>query len=147
MRLDEILSTAGKYKRRKRIGRGDGSGQGQTSGRGHKGYGSRAGAKSKFGYEGGQNPALARIPKKGFSNADFRKEYQIINVASLEGFEDGAKVDGQALADARLISDAAKPVKVLGNGQLTRKLTVVASKFSKTATEKITQAGGTVEQC
>ena len=146
MKLDEILSKAGKYKARKRIGRGTGSGHGKTSGRGHKGYGSRAGAKKRVGFEGGQNPALARIPKRGFSNAEFRKEFHIVNVESLDKFDDGARVDAEALVGVKLISDVNKPVKVLGRGELTKKLTVVAAKFSATAAEKISQAGGTVEQ-
>lgn len=146
MKLDEVLSTAGKNKRRKRVGRGVGSGRGKTSGRGHKGYGARSGSGSLLGFEGGQNPMLARIPKRGFSNARFRKDYQTVNVALLEGFENGARVDGRALEAARLIQDAAKPVKILGNGELKKKLTVVASKFSASAAEKITKAGGSVEQ-
>ena len=146
MNLDEILSSAGKYKRRKRLGRGIGSGLGKTSGRGHKGYGSRAGAKSRQGYEGGQNPVIARLPKRGFSNVNFRTVYQVVNVASLDRFEDGARVDGAALAGAGLIADAGKPVKVLGNGELGKKLTVVASKFSASAAEKIAKAGGTTEK-
>ncbi|MBL7133345.1 MAG: 50S ribosomal protein L15 [Phycisphaerae bacterium] len=146
MKLDEVLSTAGKYKRRKRVGRGVGSGRGKTSGRGHKGYGARSGSRSLLGFEGGQNPMLSRIPKRGFSNVRFRKDYQTVNVALLERFEDGARVDGRALEAARLIQDAAKPVKILGNGELKKKLTVVASKFSASAAEKITKAGGSVEQ-
>ncbi len=146
MRLQEILSTAGKSKARRRLGHGTGSGHGKTSGRGHKGYGSRSGAKKRAGFEGGQNPILARIPKRGFSNAMFRKDYQIVNVAALERFDDGAKVDPAALAGARLIEDPAKPVKILGNGELKKKLTVVASQFSASAAEKIAQAGGTAEQ-
>ena len=146
MRLDEIMSSAGRGRPRKRIGRGIGSGHGKTSGRGHKGMGSRSGSRRRLGYEGGQNPVLARIPKRGFNNANFRKEFQIVNVANLERFEDGAKVDAKALAEARLIGDRSKPVKVLGNGELTKKLTVVASRFSASAAEKISQAGGTAEQ-
>ena len=146
MRLDDILSSQGKHKARKRIGRGIGSGHGKTCGRGHKGYGARAGSKRRLGYEGGQNPVLARIPKRGFSNVVFRKEFQVINVAALEGFDNGARVDAAALAEVRLISDADKPVKILGNGELTKKLAVVASKFSATAAEKITKAGGTAEE-
>ena len=146
MKLDEILRAAGKSKSRKRIGRGIGSGTGKTSGRGHKGYGTRSGAKKRAGFEGGQNPIFARIPKRGFSNARFRKEYQLINVAALERFEDGQRVDGAALAEARLIDDASKPVKVLGNGDLSKKLTVVAATFSSSASEKIAKAGGAVEQ-
>jgi len=147
MRLDEILQTAGRHKARKRVGRGKGSGQGKTSGRGHRGFGQRSGSKMMFGFEGGQNPMLARIPKRGFSNADFRKEYQIVNVASLqERFEAGTRVDAQALEVARLIEDPAKPVKVLGRGDLSKKLTVVAQRFSASAAEKIAAAGGSIEQ-
>jgi|GEM_PF-17807 len=147
MKLDEVLKAAGKNKRKRRIGRGTGSGRGKTSGRGHKGYGSRAGAKRRLGYEGGQNPQVARLPKRGFSNVMFAKEFQVVNLATLqERFEDGARVDAEALHRARLIEDAAKPVKILGNGEIGKKLTVVASRFSKTAAEKIAAAGGTVEQ-
>lgn len=145
MRLDEILKKAGKYKSRKRIGRGTGSGMGKTSGRGHKGAGARSGAGKRFGYEGGQNPAIARLPKRGFSNAPFRNDYQIVNVASLERFEDGSRVDKAALVAARLVDDGRTPLKILGNGELGRKLTVVADKFSASAAEKIEKAGGTVE--
>ena len=146
MRLDEILSQAGRHKGRKRIGRGTGSGKGKTSGRGHKGYNSRAGARQRLGYEGGAVSTLARIPQRGFNNANFRKEYQIVNVASLAVFDDDARVDPEALEQARLIDDATKPVKVLGNGEITKKLTVVAAKFSASAAKKIADAGGTVEQ-
>ena len=145
MKLDEILSKAGRHKARKRIGRGTGSGMGKTSGRGHKGYSSRAGARQRLGYEGGAIGTLARIPQRGFNNANFRKEYQIVNVASLAIFDDGARVDGQALEEARLIDDAAKPIKVLGNGEITKRLTVVATKFSAVAAKKIADAGGTAE--
>ena len=146
MRLDEILSSATKSKSRRRIGRGTGSGHGKTSGRGHKGFGSRSGSSLNLGMEGGQNPMLARIPKRGFSNADFRKQYQVVNVATLQDrFDEGSRVDGAAMAAARVIQDAAKPVKVLGQGDLSKKLTVVANKFSASAREKISQAGGTVE--
>lgn len=147
MKLDEILSAAGKHKRRKRIGRGIGSGNGKTAGRGHKGYGSRAGAKKRLGYEGGQTPMISRIPKRGFNNANFRKEFQIVNLSALEeNFEDGARVDGEALKAVKLIDDPKKLIKILGNGELKKKLTVVASKFSASAREKIDQAGGNVEE-
>ena len=146
MRLGDILSSAGKSKRRKRIGRGTGSGRGKTSGRGHKGMGARSGGARRLGFEGGQTPALARIPKRGFNNFLFRKEYQIVNLTGLERFDDGATVDGTALKAARLIEDAAKPVKILAGGDLTKKLTVVATKFSAKAAEKIAQVGGSVQQ-
>ena len=146
MNLDDILKAAPTNKRRKRKGRGTGSGRGKTCGRGHKGWGSRSGNKSLLGYEGGTNPLLARIPKRGFSNAAFRKTTQIVNVSDLERFEDGKTVDAAALAEAGLIQDAAKPVKILGNGNLTKKLSVVASTFSTAAQEKISAAGGSAER-
>jgi large subunit ribosomal protein L15 len=146
MKLDEVLQQAGAHRRRKRVGHGDGSGHGKTCGRGHKGYGARAGAKRRFGYEGGQNPLVSRIPKRGFSNAPFRREVQVVNLASLEAFEDGARVDVAALAAARLIADAAKPVKILGRGDVHKKLTVVADGFSAAAADKIARAGGTVQR-
>lgn len=147
MNLNEILSAAGKNKRSKRVGRGTGSGHGKTSCRGHKGYGARSGAKKRLGYEGGQTPMLSRIPKRGFNNANFRKEYQVVNVATLEEkFEDGERVDAESLAAAKLINDLDMPIKVLGDGKIDKKLTVAASKFSATAKEKITKAGGTVEE-
>lgn len=145
MKLDEILSKAGRYKARKRIGRGEGSGQGKTSGRGHKGAGARTGTRRMYGREGGQNPLLSRIPKRGFSNVNFRTEYQVVNVSALEGFEEGSRVDPALLAAAKLIPDAAKPVKILGGGELKKKLTVAAHKFSASAAEKIAAAGGSTE--
>jgi len=146
MKLDEILQLAGKHKRRKRVGRGTGSGHGKTSGRGTKGMGARTGAGIRFGYEGGSNPIIARTPKRGFSNAAFRKDYQIVNVADLQAFEDGARVDARALKQAGLIESPAALVKVLGNGELSRKLAVVAHKFSASARQKITACGGSVEE-
>ena len=146
MNLNEILSAAGKSKSRKRVGRGTGSGHGKTSGRGHKGLGSRSGSGKRLGYEGGQNPVIARMPKSGFNNANFRKDYQIVNLSQLETcFEAGSKVDAESLVEARLIDDSAKPVKVLGNGAVTKKLTVMATKFSVSAAEKIAAAGGSAE--
>jgi len=145
MKLDDILSKAGRKKGRKRIGRGTGAGTGKTSGRGHKGANSRAGGTQRLGYEGGAIGTLQRIPKRGFNNANFRKEYQVVNVASLDAFDDGAIVDGQALEGARLIDDATKPIKVLGNGELAKKLTVKATKFSASAAKKIIEAGGIAE--
>jgi len=146
MKLDQVMAAAGRYKRAKRVGRGTGSGRGKTCGRGHKGYHSRAGSGKLLGFEGGQNPMLARIPKKGFSNFQFRRDYQVVNVGSLDKFEDGARVDAQALLAARLIRSADKPVKLLGNGDVKKKLTVVVAKCSAAAAKKIAQAGGTVEQ-
>lgn len=146
MNLDDILSQAGRNKPRRRIGRGDGSGHGKTSGRGHKGYHSRSGSKRRLGYEGGQTPVLARLPKRGFNNANFRTEYQVVNVADLEEvFDANARVDAEALHQASLINETDRPVKILGTGEISKSLTVVAQKFSATAREKITQAGGTAE--
>jgi large subunit ribosomal protein L15 len=147
MKLDEIMSASGRKRRRKRVGRGDGSGKGKTSGRGHKGYGSRSGARQRMGYEGGQTPALARLPKIGFNNVRFRKEYQCVNVDILEkAFDDGAGVDAAALKKARLIRHEDRPVRILGRGELKKKLTVSANSFSATAREKITQAGGEAKE-
>ncbi len=130
MRLDEILQSGGKHKTGIRKGRGIGSNWGKTSGRGHKGRGARSGVGKRLGYEGGQNPTLARIPQRGFNNANFRKVYQVVNVASLERFDDGARVDPAAMEEANLIEDAAKLVKIRGKGEISRKVTVVANKFS-----------------
>ncbi|MCJ7544457.1 MAG: 50S ribosomal protein L15 [Phycisphaerae bacterium] len=146
MRLDEILHKAGRHRTSRRRGRGPGSGRGKTCGRGTKGMGARAGSGKRLGYEGGQNPVLARIPKRGFTNAPFRKEYQIVNVADLGSFKAHSEVDAAAMAQAGLVSDADKPVKVLGGGELTKPLTVTADRFSESARQKITQAGGTAKQ-
>jgi large subunit ribosomal protein L15 len=149
MKLDEILSLAGKYKTKKRLGRGTGSGQGKTAGRGTKGAGARAGWGKRLGSEGGQNAVYARLPKRGFSNAIFRVDYQVVNVGTLQENDkivDGATLDAAALAAVGLIEDIRQPIKILGNGELKKKLTVKADKFSASATAKITQAGGTVEQ-
>jgi large subunit ribosomal protein L15 len=146
MKLNEILSAAGRYKKRLRVGRGTGSGQGKTAGRGTKGMGARAGARLRFNYEGGQNPLLARIPKRGFNNFNFRVEYQVVNVGDLERFEAGATIDPGMLAKARLIGDSGKPVKILADGDVTKKFTVVASKFSAGAIEKINKAGGQAQE-
>ncbi len=145
MKLGEILKDAGRNKRRKRVGRGNGSGHGKTSCRGHKGRGQRSGVGKRMGYEGGQNPAVARLPKRGFTNFHFRKDYQIVNVGDLDFLDDDTRVDGELLKAAGLIDDPTKLIKILGNGDLKTKLTVAASKFSASASEKIAQAGGTTE--
>ncbi len=147
MKLDQILSAAGRRKARKRVGRGQGSGKGKTCGRGHKGAGQRAGRTGRLGYEGGQNPALMRIPQRGFNNANFRRAYQVVNVADLEQlFEPGSRVDVDALAAKGLVRPGGLPVKILGGGSLTKKLTVAANAFSSSAEEKIVKAGGSVER-
>ena len=146
MRLQEILTAAGRHKRSKRDGRGRGSGRGKTSGRGHKGYGQRSGSKARAGFEGGQNPMVRRIPKRGFNNSDFAETVQIVNVGDLDRiFADGAEVTVEALAEAGLVDRLDLAVKLLGKGELGRKLTVRATRASKKAAEKVAAAGGAVE--
>ena len=141
----EITSVAGKHKARKRMGRGTGSGHGKTCGRGHKGSGSRAGSTSVSLYEGGQMPLFRRLPKRGFSNYKFVIRYQIVNISQLERFEEGTTVGVEQLSDAGLIDSRKSKVKILGDGQLTKKLDVTAHKFSKSAKQKIVGCGGTAE--
>ena len=141
----EITSVAGKHKARRRVGRGTGSGLGKTCGRGHKGSGSRAGSTSMSLYEGGQMPLFRRLPKRGFSNYKFATRCEIVNVSQLERFDDGATVGAEQLSNAGLIDSLKNKVKVLGNGELTKKLQVTAHKFSKTAEQKIVASGGTAK--
>ena len=141
----EITSVAGKNKARKRIGRGTGSGRGKTCGRGHKGAGSRAGYSAQTLHEGGQMPLFRRLPKRGFSNFQFARRCQIVNVAQLEKFDDGADVGVEQLNNAGLIDSLKSKVKILGNGDLTKRLQVTAHKFSKSAQEKIVASGGTAK--
>lgn len=138
----EITSIAGKHTRRRRVGRGSGSGHGKTCGRGHKGAGSRAGSTSVTLYEGGQMPLFRRLPKRGFSNYNFATRCEIVNVCQLERFEDGATVGVEQLSGAGLIDSIKSKVKILGKGDLTKKLQVTAHKFSKNAEQKITASGG-----
>ena len=143
MMIHEITSKVGRHKKRKRLGRGVGSGHGKTCGRGHKGAGSRSGHSTRASYEGGQMPLFRRIPKRGFSNARWRKDFHVINIRTLEArFNDGDQVTAQRLKELGLLSDTRVPVKVLGEGELTKKLTVVAAAFSASAMDKITKAGG-----
>lgn len=143
MNIADITKQAGADKRRSRVGRGRGSGHGKTCGRGHKGCGQRSGWRQRGMQEGGQMPTFRRMPKRGFSNAQFKTRYNIVNVSSLErAFDSGAHVTSQALCEAGLIPNLKLAVKVLGNGELTKKLKVDAAKFSKSAMEKITAAGG-----
>jgi len=141
----EITSLVGRHKTRRRLGRGPGSGVGKTSGRGHKGQRSTAGSNQSILNEGGQMPLFRRLPKRGFNNANFTKRFAIVNISQLERFEEGARVDAELLTKAGIIRNASLPVKVLGNGDLTRKLTVVADKFSRSAEQKISSLGGTIE--
>lgn len=143
MMISDVTTKAGRNKSRKRVGRGIGSGHGKTSTRGHKGMGQHSSDQARRLTEGGQMPLFRRIPKRGFNNAQFCRRYQVINIGDLaETFDDGAKVTPAALEEAGLILDAGAPVKVLGDGELTKKLEVHANKFSGSASQKITQAGG-----
>ncbi len=143
MQLSDILKQAGRNKKRRRIGRGPGSGKGKTCGRGHNGAGSRAGSKRRGMSEGGQMPLFRRLPKRGFNNANFETRYNIVNVADLEDrFEAGAHVTDAALLAVGLIRNVKLGLKILGDGALTKSLTVEAAKFSKQAAQKIAAAGG-----
>jgi len=139
----EITSIAGKHARRRRVGRGTGTGRGKTCGRGHKGGGSRAGSTSISLYEGGQMPLFRRLPKRGFSNKSNATRCEIVNVSQLERFDDGAVIGIEQLSDAGLIGGAKSKVKILGKGELTKKLQVTAHKFSRTSEQKIAASGGT----
>ncbi len=144
MKLHELKPPADSRTRRKVVGRGPGSGHGQTSGRGEKGQKARAGGSSRPWFEGGQMPLHRRLPKRGFTNT-FRREYAILNVKDLERFEAGASVTPATLLEAGLVRSVVIPVKILGEGSLTKPLTVSAHGFSKSAAEKIRAAGGTLE--
>ena len=144
MKLYELQPAEGSVKDVKRIGRGHGSGNGKTAGKGHKGQKARSGA-PRPGFEGGQMPLYRRIPKRGFHNI-FAVEYATVNVSDLEArFENGAVVDAAALVESGAIKNAKDGIKILGNGEVTKKLTVRASAFSASAKEKIEKAGGTAE--
>ncbi len=144
MKLHELSPAPGSTHARKRIGRGHGSGQGKTAGKGHKGQKARAGRGMRAGFEGGQMPLQRRVPKRGFVNI-FATTYANVNVAALNAFDDGAEVDLDALKKAGLVKKAYDGVKVLGDGELTKKLTVKATAYSKAAKEKIEAAGGKAE--
>ena len=144
MKLNELRATPGAMQDAKRIGRGHGSGNGKTAGKGHKGQKARAGHGFRPGFEGGQMPLQRRIPKRGFNNI-FAKEIVAINLNALNAFEDGAVVDAKVLLDAGVLSKCTYGVKILGNGEITKKLTVKASAFSESAKAKIEAAGGKAE--
>ena len=144
MRIDELKPAVGAKKSVKRLGRGIGSGLGKTSGKGHKGAKARSGGGKRPGFEGGQMPLVRRLPKRGFHNP-FRTEYVAINVDRLEIFEDGMTVGPVELIQYGIIKNVQDGVKILGNGELTKKLTVQANKFSASAKEKIEAAGGKAE--
>ena len=144
MKLHELSPVAGSTFEGKRKGRGHGSGNGKTGGRGHKGQHARSGGKVRAGFEGGQMPLARRVPKRGFNNI-YAKPLTAINVAALNRFEDGAVVDAAALIEAGIIASCPYGLKVLSNGNLTKKITVKAAAFSASAKEKIEQAGGKAE--
>ena len=137
MKLHELTAVEGSTKERKRIGRGHGSGQGKTAGKGHKGQKARSGGSIRPGFEGGQMPLQRRVPKRGFNNI-FAKKIVAINVSDLNKFEDGAEVDAQALVNVGI-------VKILGNGEISKKLTVKVAAYSESAKQKIEAAGGKAE--
>ena len=141
MKLDSLTPVPGSTKNRKRVGRGPGSGLGRTSGRGEKGAQARSGFKRRPWFEGGQMALARRLPKRGFTNL-FRKEFQIVNLEAIENLGLDT-VDAQILADNGLVRSALKPIKILAEGELKLKVTVIASAFSESAKEKIEQAGGT----
>ena len=145
MELSNLKPKKGARHAKKRVGRGPGSGHGKTSSRGEKGQKSRSGYSRQIGFEGGQMPLHRRLPKRGFTNI-FKKDYAVVNLADLERFDNGATVDEAALRQAGLVKGQNDGIKVLGNGKLTKKLTVSATKFSATAKSAIEAAGGSVQE-
>jgi len=145
MELNNLKPKKGARHAKKRVGRGPGSGHGKTSGRGEKGQKSRSGFSRMLGFEGGQMPLHRRLPKRGFTNI-FKKEHAVVNVSDLERFENGATVDEAALRQAGLVKGRNDGIKVLGDGKLSKKLNVVAHKFSASARKQIEAAGGTCQE-
>jgi large subunit ribosomal protein L15 len=145
MELNNLKPKKGSRHAKKRVGRGPGSGHGKTAGRGEKGQKSRSGFSRTLGFEGGQMPLHRRLPKRGFTNI-FKKEYAVVNLSDLERFDNGATVDETALRQAGLVKGRNDGVKVLGNGKLSKKLTVSATKFSESAKKSIEAAGGTCQE-
>ena len=146
MKLHELIPAEGSAKASFRKGRGPGSGNGKTAGKGHKGQNARSGGGVRPGFEGGQLPLYRKLPKRGFNNAKFAKVYAIVNVEALNVFEDGAVIDLDALLAKKIVRKANDGLKVLGNGELTKNVTVKATVFSATAKEKIEAAGGKIEE-
>ena len=142
MKLHELRPSEGAFKTSKRVGRGPGSGLGKTSGKGHKGQNARSGGGVRPGFEGGQLPLFRRLPKRGFSNARFKTVYAVINLSDLNKFEEVAVITPELLKEMGILKNQLDGVKVLGNGNLEKKLTVKANKFSKTAIEAIEKMGG-----
>jgi large subunit ribosomal protein L15 len=145
MRLHDLKPRPGAKHRRKRLGQGESSGHGKTSGRGGKGQTARSGSSIRIGFEGGQMPLIRRIPKRGFNNARFKTVYLPVNLESLNRFDEGSRVDVEAMKKAGLANGRGDGIKVLGDGELTRKLTVVAHAFSASARSKIEAKGGACE--
>lgn len=145
MKLNELRPNDGATKARKRVGRGPGSGIGKTAGRGENGQNSRSGGGVRVGFEGGQTPLFRRLPKRGFSNARFKKVYAVINLDDLNKFDEGAEVTPELLKDMGLVKKQLDGIKVLGDGTLEKKLTVKAHKFSTSAKEAIEKTGGKAE--
>ncbi|NRD77548.1 50S ribosomal protein L15 [Bacillus sp. BRMEA1] len=144
MKLHELKPAEGSRKERKRLGRGIGSGQGKTAGKGHKGQNARSGGGVRPGFEGGQTPLFRRLPKRGFTNIS-RKEYAIVNLDVLNRFEDGTEVTPELLIETGVVSNEKAGIKILAKGNVEKKLTVKAHKFSSAAKEAIEAAGGTTE--
>lgn len=144
MKLHELKPAEGSRKVRNRVGRGSSSGNGKTAGRGQKGQKSRSGGSIRPGFEGGQTPLFRRLPKRGFTNIN-AKEYALVNLDKLNVFEDGVEVTPAVLKEAGIVRNEKSGVKILGNGELTKKLTVKAAKFSKSAEAAITAKGGSIE--
>lgn len=144
MKLNELKPAEGSRKKEVRVGRGTGSGRGKTSCRGHKGQNARSGGGVRPGFEGGQMPIYRRLPKRGFKNI-WAKEYAEVNVETLNRFDDGAEVDAVALVESGILKNVYDGIRILGNGELSKKLTVKAQGFTKTAVQKIEAAGGKTE--
>lgn len=144
MKLNDLTAIPGSKKEPKRIGRGIGSGQGKTAGKGHKGQKARSGGSIRPGFEGGQMPLQRRLPKRGFVNK-FAKSIAAVNVGTLDRFEDGSTVDAQALIDAGVVKVCCDGIKILGNGKISKKLTVKVTAYSDSAKQKIEAAGGKAE--
>ncbi|MEI8340920.1 MAG: 50S ribosomal protein L15 [Verrucomicrobiota bacterium] len=144
MNLHTLKPRPGSKHRVKRLGQGESSGKGKTSGKGHKGQKARSGGSIRLGFEGGQMPLIRRLPKRGFNNARFKTVYAIVNLRDLNCFEDGASVDEKVLREAGLVRGTIDGVKILGIGELTKKIAIIADKFSASAKEKIEKAGGSV---
>ena len=146
MKLHELSPSEGSKKKNFRVGRGHGSGNGKTAGKGHKGQNARTGGGVRPGFEGGQIPAYRRLPKRGFDNSKFADKYAIVNISDLEKFENGDVVTVEALLEKRIVRKAYDGLKVLGNGTLSKPLTVKANSFSAAAKDAIEKAGGKAEQ-